>query len=931
LVINKNPMNPPPLCLYELHFRVISPIDNLPFYHGPQLSALFRYLIKPHLSGGSTLSSTFITIEPIETGLNAFEENDIFNVGIAFPIEYLFLIEPVIDVLSGKNKPDIPLPEGHLMPGKTIILDDVVCRISGKSGLLPTPHVLNYEILKDEFELLKNIEEFSLVFHSPLRLPRPHYHKIQGHRYCDYEFFLEPHKELNNPLAHVLSSIKKRLMQYHSYEADKSLPSPTEKFDLPLKIADGALIWIDCPYGYNPVKTIGGVMGTIKISGRCTDDLAQTLVMGQYSHLGKNTAFGFGSYIIPELEGAKRIKPLCRGKPLFERAITIQSFKNALSRLPNSSPGMDGITLQDAKKAGEPYLINLRDTLFNGTYIKGELKRYRLLKNDGKFRDIYVQCISDRLIHKVISDYLSTLVDRLLHDSAWAYRKGLNRKGAAEALQRAISEGYVNGIKADIDTFFDSINLNKLFFIIEGLFPFEPLTELLKDLIDQFSSKGVKGLPQGSPLSPVLSNLYLTLFDKDMEKEGFRLTRYCDDFVILSKSDIQNESIMESIQKSLFRLDLTLKKEKTIEVQGHTPINFLGYLISNETIEEGSKEENDTANDEWLPVFKDEWRTGQPVYITMLSKGAYSSGPDLFIKLDEKEHEKINWNNISRLVVVGRSPVSGGVIYRAVKEEIPVTFIDIMGKVKGSFYPEYSQMSEIASIQATFAKDEKYSLSFAKEIISAKVHNSFILLKRNGIDSKGLKELEKSIREAGSVESLRGYEGTAARLYFSEFAHLVEPFEFKGRVYHPPDGPVNVMLSFGYTLLYNRISAVLKDKGFNARTGFFHKGRGTHNALASDLLEELRHIVERIVLTLIHLKEIKKDDFSYGNRKGVEICRLEGDGFRKFIRRFENTMAKKASYHGAERMSYNSYLDEMSDSLKRSLKLNIPYKALRID
>jgi len=194
-----------------------------------------------------------------------------------------------------------------------------------------------------------------------------------------------------------------------------------------------------------------------------------------------------------------------------------------------------------------------------------------------------------------------------------------------------------------------------------------------------------------------------------------------------------------------------------------------------------------------------------------------------------------------------------------------------------------------------------------------------------------LKELAQKLKTAESLDSLRGYEGAAASLYFSAFGNLVTPFEFRGRVYHPPDGPVNVMLSLGYTMLYNRLASVLRVKGFNPRIGFLHKGRGAHASLASDLLEELRHIVERIVLSLIHLGEIRREDFSITQRKGVNICRLQGVGFRKYFHRFESTMAQGSSYHGGEKISYNACLDEMADKLKRSLKLNIPYRALRID
>jgi len=163
------------------------------------------------------------------------------------------------------------------------------------------------------------------------------------------------------------------------------------------------------------------------------------------------------------------------------------------------------------------------------------------------------------------------------------------------------------------------------------------------------------------------------------------------------------------------------------------------------------------------------------------------------------------------------------------------------------------------------------------------------------------------------------------------FAELVAPLEFPGRSYHPPVGPVSSMLSFGYTLLYNRMATMLHDRGFNPRLGFFHQGRGAHAALASDLVEELRHIVDRVVLALVHKGEVKPDDFEVAQRRGVNISRLKGEGFRKFIGKFEGTMASKASYHGGERLSYNAYLDEIADNLRRALKLGIPYRALRID
>jgi hypothetical protein len=84
-------------------------------------------------------------------------------------------------------------------------------------------------------------------------------------------------------------------------------------------------------------------------------------------------------------------------------------------------------------------------------------------------------------------------------------------------------------------------------------------------------------------------------------------------------------------------------------------------------------------------------------------------------------------------------------------------------------------------------------------------------------------------------------------------------------------------------------------------------------------------------LALIHRHEIKPEDFTAAKKKGMTFCRMEGEGFRKFIRRYETTMASSFTGLDGEKMTVNTYLDEMADRLKRTLKLGIPYRALRID
>lgn len=918
----------PELVLLELRFKTLLPINNLPHYHGGQWSAMFRSILKPYLSEKQNLSSMNFWVHPVETGILSYDADEPVHIGITFPAGQA---QAVGRMLTDFNS--IDSTQGHFQPGKTIRLDSVLCRKTKKPWDYHNTEFLDVRSIEEEIQFLQGLDAFTLLIHSPMRHTRPEGYKTKGHHYCDGEFFFDV-KNSHAGIVCFLSGIKNRANMICS-----SKPSSFDEYESPitpscgLTISGGALTWLDMFYSKEPSKTIGGIVGKILIKGRPSFDEAWLFVLGQYTGIGKNPVFGFGFYTIPELDNARKISGLSRGKDLFERAFTPSSLASSLAKLPNSSPGADMITVEDLRKAGEKYLEKLRSSLLNGTYEQGSLKKYRLPKEEGAYREIHIQNVCDRLVHKAVADCLFPVIDGLLSNSSYAYRRGLNRKGAASALKNAIAEGYTKGIKADIFSFFDSINIEKLTDVLEGLLPFEPLVHKIREWLECFASFGIKGIPQGSPLSPVLSNLYLDRFDRDMALQGFRLIRYSDDFVILTKDDITTDEIRQRIGRSLAKLDLCLKEQKTVEVNRNTPIRFLGYLVTEGDLSVPVKEDVSAVDDdhEWSPVFKDQWLTGQPVYLTTLCRGAYSNGPHLVIKSENDSAENISWNQISRLIIVGRSQFSGGVVYRAVKEEIPVTFIDVLGRARGTLHPEYREMPDVISLQEQYAKDPDFSLSFAREIVAAKIHNSVVLLRRNSTDTTGMREMEQSARNASSLDSLRGYEGNAAKVYFNKFAGLVVPFDFAGRIYHPPEGPVNVMLSLGYTMLYNRIAMVLRDKGFNARLGFYHKSRGMHSALASDLLEELRHIVERVVLSLIHLGEIKKTDFVVSKGKGLTFTRLAGEGFRTFIRRFEKTMALKASYSGGEKMSYNTYLDEMADNLKRTLKLGIPYKALRIE
>ena len=177
------------------------------------------------------------------------------------------------------------------------------------------------------------------------------------------------------------------------------------------------------------------------------------------------------------------------------------------------------------------------------------------------------------------------------------------------------------------------------------------------------------------------------------------------------------------------------------------------------------------------------------------------------------------------------------------------------------------------------------------------------------------------------VEAVRGVEGAAAVVYFgSVAATLSEEWRFDGRVKHPPRDPFNALLSYGYTLLYHHCTTALYAAGLAPRIGLYHRQHGSWQALASDLQEELRYVVDGVVWSLVRRREIGPADFE-GSDNG---CWLLPGPRRRFIEAFEERMETAFTPHGQERsMTYREAIGVQAGGLRDYLLGRSRYEAIR--
>lgn len=171
--------------------------------------------------------------------------------------------------------------------------------------------------------------------------------------------------------------------------------------------------------------------------------------------------------------------------------------------------------------------------------------------------------------------------------------------------------------------------------------------------------------------------------------------------------------------------------------------------------------------------------------------------------------------------------------------------------------------------------------------------------------------MQKKAKEATTLDELRGYEGTSTAEYFSVFGQLIDPaFSFSKRIKHPPKDPVNALLSFGYTLLFQNIYSLVEAHGLHPYCGHLHDLRDGHPALVSDLIEEFRApVVDSLVIYLINSHIIKPSDFE--KREGMQKpCWLKNEARKTFVHQFESKMQSTFTHpHTNYTVDYRRIID----------------------
>ncbi len=616
-----------------------------------------------------------------------------------------------------------------------------------------------------------------------------------------------------------------------------------------------------------------------------------------------------------------------------------EAMEKLLSK--KDSCGVDNIFVSEFEDYWNVNSDIIEFQLRNNEYTPDIVLEREIVGYNGKLRAIALFTCRDRLILRAITQVLQPHLDAIFNSNSYAYRPNMGTDKAIKKALEYVNDGKVWVAELDIEGYFDSIDIDKLLEVLKQKVDLEySLISLIKKYLycsveserDIFTVE--RGLIQGSPLSPLLANLFLDDLDNFLDDKGYSFIRYADDINIYCQDEVTAKKIYVQVSEFLSLKGLFVNGKKS-GVYKAINRSFLGYKFTytnkNKIIASKNKHSN---------IYYNNWHKSAIQKIDknyhIVNDGVLSKR-DFTLLFDNEEGKRyIPVETVDALNIYSSAIFTSNFFEFLSQHRMRLTVFDKYGHSLGSFASTRNgSLATTMLKQAEIYLDTERRLSLARKLIMAAMHNIRSNV-RYYYKQKGTDKLEKCIdelthvisemNEAKSIDDLLLLEARGRQRYFDVYNEIITnlDFEYKKRTRRPPMDAINALISFGNTYMYNRVATEICKTSLDIRIGIIHSTTNRSESLNLDISELFKPlIVDRAIFTLINRKMIDANEhFEEMENGGIY---LNNAGKRIFLDELERKIYSKLTIKGRT-VSNDSLIREEVKKYLRVVLHNDAYK-----